>query len=303
MKIFITGGTGFIGSALTESLSQREHQITILTRSIKHRRVPTERVLFLEGDPTLPGSWQEHAAENDAVINLAGFSIFRRWGRKTKEAILQSRIRTTQNLVSGICKTKRKDTSLISASAVGYYGFGGDQILDESSPPGNDFLASVVRAWEEEAEKARDFGVRVVLCRFGIILGRRGGVFPLMRRAFDSYAGSQFGKGKQWLSWIHEQDLINILTFLLEREDIEGPINCTSPHPVRSKELTQTLKVALAKPTLIPRVPGFMLRLLLGEFSQILLQGQRIIPRRLLVLNFPYQYPHIKDALNDLLKP
>ena len=303
MKIFITGGTGFFGSTLTEALSTKGHHITVLTRSLKHRLSAREGVTFLEGDPTSPGPWQDRVPEHEAVINLAGATIFCHWNKKAKEKIINSRILTTQNLVNPLRKIRGETTTLLSASAVGYYGFRREEKVDENSPSGEDFLATVCSNWEREAEKARDFGVRVTLCRFGIILGREGGTLALMRKVFLSYLGSRFGNGRQWFSWIHEQDLAHIFLYLLEEKQLEGPLNCVSPHPVRNKELTKQLSESLGKPVIMPPVPGFALRMILGEFALTLINGQKVHPRRLLEENFPYRFPYLNEALEDLLNP
>jgi hypothetical protein len=303
MNIFITGGTGFIGSTLTEALAARGHRITLLTRSLKRSPSAAQGLAFLEGDPTRPGTWQERAAEHETIINLAGATIFSHWNKKTKERIWNSRILTTQNLVQSLGNNKGTTNLLLSASAVGYYGFPGEENVDENSPPGDDFLATLCVNWEKEAEKARDFGARVKLCRFGIILGRQGGALSMMRKFFSLYLGSQFGKGKQWFSWIHEQDLVQIFLFLLEEEKLEGPVNCSSPHPVRNRELTKSISDVLGKPVIMPPIPGFALKLMLGEFAQTLLKGQKVIPKRLLQSGFSFRFPHLKETLKDLLSP
>lgn len=303
MKIFITGGTGFFGSTLTEALSRRGHHITVLTRALKHQPSAFPGMTFLEGDPTHPGAWQDRVTEHETIINLAGATIFCHWNKKAKERIRNSRILTTQNLVNSLRKLKGETTALLNASAVGYYSFRGEERVDENSPSGEDFLAAVCADWEKEAEKARNFGVRVTLCRFGIILGGEGGALALMRKVFASYLGSRLGNGKQWFSWIHEQDLAHIFLYLLEEKQLEGPLNCTSPHPVRNKELTKSMSKVLGKPVILPPVPGFALKIMLGEFAQTLLKGQSVVPRRLLEEGFPYQFPHFEDAIENLLSP
>ena len=303
MKIFITGGTGFFGSTLTKELSRRGHCITVLTRALKHQPPAHQGVTFLEGDPTHPGAWQDRVTEHETIINLAGATIFCRWNKKTKERIRTSRILTTQNLVNSLRKFRRKTTTFLSASAVGYYGFRGEEKVDENSHSGKDFLATVCADWEKEAEKARNFGVKVTLCRFGIILGREGGALALMRKAFASYLGCRFGNGKQWISWIHEQDLAHIFLYLLEEEQLEGPLNCASPYPIRNKELTKSMSKFVGKPVILPPVPGFALKITLGEFAQILLKGQNVVPQRLLKAGFSYLFPHFEDTLENLLSP
>ncbi len=233
MRIFITGGSGFVGSTLIRKLTDQGHEVTLLTRSIKINGSKSKGVLFLEGDPTEKGAWQEHVSDHEIVINLAGASIFTRWTRKNKKAIRDSRVLTTQNLVEALANNKARETLLLSASAVGYYGSHGDEELDESTPHGDDFLASVTREWEEAAFKAQELGVRVVVCRFGIVLGSKGGALGKIAPIFKWGLGSPLGSGAQWFSWIHEQDLANICLFLVKNKDVSGAINCTAPSPVR----------------------------------------------------------------------
>ena len=302
MKIFITGGTGFVGTTLTDVLSSQGYQVTVLDRAGDKGRPLPKGVSRIEGDCTKIGPWQEEVAKHDAVINLAGASIFQRWNSKVKKAIYESRMLTTQNVVKALAARKAKNAHLFSTSAVGYYGYHGDEVLDENNPPGGDFLAKLAADWEAEALKAQDYGARVVLCRFGIVLGRNGGVLGQLVPIFKRYLGSPLGSGKQWISWIHEQDLANIFLFLLQRNDIEGPVNCTTPNPVRNKELTKSLAEALRKPVIAPLVPGFVLRLILGEFGNVVLKGQRVVPGKLLASGFSFQFPTMKGALEDLLR-
>jgi uncharacterized protein (TIGR01777 family) len=231
MKIFMTGGTGFIGTTLTRHLIDQGHQVTILTRKAPSDPNQTGRqgVSYLEGDPTLPGPWQERVPQHDVVVNLAGASIFRKWDRKAKELIRDSRVQTTTHLVEALSGGVKKGTTLLSTSAVGYYGFHGDEELDEDNPAGDDFLASVTREWEAAAGRAETFGARVVICRLGIVLGRSGGALGEMIPLFQKGLGSPLGSGDQWFSWIHETDLVGVYLFLITRSDLSGPINCTSP--------------------------------------------------------------------------
>lgn len=302
MRVFITGGTGFVGTSLTRKLADQGHQVTVLDRTIKAAAEFPSTVSFIEADSTFRGPWQERAARHEVFINLAGASIFSRWNEKTKTAIRQSRILTTNNLVEAISWNKNTDTRLFSTSAVGYYGFHEDEDLTEEVPPGNDFLASVARDWEAAANQAGTSQAKVIICRFGIVLGRRGGALQQMLPLHKAYMGSPLGSGRQWFSWIHEQDLVNIFLFLIDRQDIEGPFNCTAPQPVRNSEMTRAIGAALGVPTLPLHVPGFLMKLILGEFGTILLEGQKVIPGRLAKLGFPFAFPTIQSALQDLLK-
>lgn len=302
MKIFITGGTGFVGSSLTREFANKGHQVTVLDRTIKAVREFPSTVSFIEADSTTRGPWQERAAQHEIFINLAGASIFSRWNEKTKKAILESRILTTNNLVEAISRNKNEGVHLFSTSAVGYYGFHEDEDLTEETPAGNDFLASVARNWEAAANEARTFHAKVIICRFGIVLGRRGGALQQMLPIYKAYMGSPLGSGRQWFSWVHEHDLVNIFLFLIDQKDVEGPFNCTAPQPVSNSEMTKAIGEVLGVPTLPLRVPGFMMRLILGEFGNVLLKGQKVIPGRLTQLGFQFRFPTIQAALKDLLK-
>ena len=301
MKIFMTGGTGFVGTTLIKRLTQEGHQVTVLTRASPEESPLPKGASYLEGDPTEKGAWQESAAEHDVIINLAGASIFRRWSKRAKETIRDSRIQTTQNLVEALAARKGKETLLLSTSAIGYYGSHEDEELVEESPPGEGFLASLAQEWELEALKSEAYGARVALLRFGIVLGKNGGALRQMIPIFSLCLGSSLGSGEQWFSWIHEEDLASIYLHLIRQKDISGPINCTAPHPVRNMDLTRALGQAMGKPTFLPAVPGFILRMIMGEFGSVLLEGQRVLPKRLLDTGFQFNFPEIKEALEDLL--
>lgn len=304
MKIFMTGGTGFVGTTLTHHLIGKGHEVTILTRKqpSDSNQAHLPGVSYLEGDPTLPGAWQAGVMGHDIIVNLAGASIFRKWDRNAKEIIRNSRILTTTNLVDALSSGEvEKKPTLISTSAVGYYGFHGDEPLDEDNPAGDDFLASVTREWEAAAGRAETFGARVVICRLGIVLGRSGGALGELIPLFQKGLGSPLGSGKQWFSWIHETDLVGVYLFLMEKKELAGPVNCTAPEPVRNRELTMALGKALGKPTILPAVPGFVIKMMKGEFGSVLLEGQRVVPKKLSTAGFHFQFPGIEAALKDLL--
>ncbi len=302
MKIFMTGGTGFVGTTLTRELTSRGHSVTVLMRKVESGKILPPGASSLEGDPTNRGTWQERIAEHEAFINLAGSSIFTRWTDEAKRSIRESRLLTTKHLVEALAPRKGKETFLFSTSAVGYYGFHGDEDLSEESPPGTDFLATLAREWEAEAVRAKEHGAHVILTRFGIVMGRNGGMLGEVVPVFRRYLGADLGSGKQWLSWVHETDLARIFLFLLEHRDIEGPVNCTAPEPVRNREFTETLGNVLGVPTFLPAVPGFVLRLMKGEFGSVILKGQKVLPRKLLAAGFRFQYPTLREALTEILK-
>jgi len=299
MKVFLTGGTGFLGAALTERFLAEGHSVTILTRSAENRAT-RPGLAYCEGNPTKSGPWQKEVSGHDVVINLAGASIFRTWNEKNKKAIHSSRILSTHNLVAAIGMSTR-EISLLNGSAVGYYGFRADEELDEKSPPGDDFLANVVKDWEAEAIRAEEAGARVVFCRMGVILGRDGGALSKMVSVFRWGLGSPLGSGTQWFSWISLHDLVNIFLYLMEDQTITGPVNCTSPHPVTNREMTRALGKALHRPTFLPPVPAFIIRGVLGEFSNVFIRGQKVMPGRLLAKGFVFEFPEIEEAFAHLL--
>ena len=300
MKIFITGGTGFVGRNLVSRLVGEAHTVTVLSRSEKASDRLPERTSIMLGDPTVVGAWQESVKGQDCIINLAGKSLFSRWTPETKKLIRESRISTTRNIVDAIEPAKGRDVVLFNISAVGYYGFRGDEVLTEESPPGDDFLAQVAVEWENEALRAKEKGTRVVITRFGIVLGEKGGALGQMVSIFRKYLGGPLGSGKQWFSWIHMGDLVGAFVFLMAHPEISGPVNMTSPNPIRNEELARALGKAMHRPSFLP-APGFMLKLLLGEFGSVLLEGQRVIPRKLLDNGYVFIYPEIDGALQSLI--
>lgn len=300
MKILITGGTGFVGGQLTWRLLREGFEVTILTRSLRGAKITQPNISYLEGDPTQEGPWQGKIKDHDAVINLAGTSIFAKWTEEHKKAIRKSRLSTTRNIVEGIPERDDQSFALFSASAVGYYGFHEDEELTEDSPPGNDFLAQVARDWEEEASKAKEKRARVVITRFGIVLGEKGGALGQMVPLFKKYLGGPIGSGNQWFSWIHIKDLAEAFIFLIKDPSLSGPFNFSSPNPVRNKELAKALGKILNRPSFLP-APAFLVKLVLGEFGSVILRGQRVIPRRLLAHGFQFKYAYLEEALQDIV--
>jgi len=300
MKILITGGTGFVGTHLTTRLIREGHEVTILTRSIKGSEKKVPGLSYLQGDPTIKGTWQEAIREHGAIINLAGASIFSRWTEEYKKTLRDSRLQTTRHLVEGIDEKAEKKMAFFSASAVGYYGFHGDEQLTEESSPGEDFLARLAFYWEQEALRAADRGARVVITRIGVVLAKQGGALGQMIPLFKRYVGGPIGVGKQWCSWIHIDDLVEGFFFLIKNEAIEGAFNLCSPNPIRNEDFARALGKVLRRPSFLS-APGFMIRLILGEFGTVILKGQRVIPKRLLDHGFKFQYPDIKQALQSLI--
>ena len=286
MKVLITGGLGFVGTRLSIRLLKGGHQVTVVDHSPEPRPYTPSKVHYVAADTTMAGAWQEEVAQQDAVINLAGASIFRRWTAETKRLIYDSRILTTHNVVDAM--PANKSTLLCSTSAVGYYGFREDEELTEEDSPGTDFLARLAAAWEQEALKAADKGSRVVITRFGLVLGKTGGVLGQMIPLFKKFIGGPLGSGNQWFSWIHMEDLLSAFLFVFNNQDIFGPFNFCSPNPVRNRDLAKALGEVLKRPSLF-RTPAFVLRLVLDEFGSVVLEGQRVIPSRLLRYGFEFQ--------------
>lgn len=301
MKIIISGATGFVGRHLCRALSDRGHEITVLARSAINRNIFDDSVGILEGDPTRQGDWQLSFAEYDAVINLAGTSIFQRWTKRIQKEILQSRVLSTRNIVDALKDTGRKDIILLNASGVGYYGHCGDETIDENSPAGNTYLASVAESWESEARRAEDAGIRVIRCRFGIVLGKNGGAFPRMFPLFRYRLGAMWGTGRQWFSWIHENDVAGIVSFLLENHEIRGPVNFTAPVPVTNEHMTETLNMLLGAKPFVGRFPEWFFRSILGEFADVFLKGQRVIPQVLLKNGYAFHFATLEEAVAVLI--
>ncbi len=299
MKVFMTGGTGFVGAALTRQLIAAGHTVTILTQTLSGSEEAIPGRSYLVGNPNLPGSWQESVAGHDVIINLAGASIFSRWTDEQKKILRSSRLDTTRHLFDALPQDAGRIT-FFSTSAVGYYGFHEDEELTESSPTGTDFLAQLAYDWEHEALRAQAKGARVVITRFGIVLGPNGGALGQMIPLFKNFLGGPLGSGRQWFSWVHMQDLTEAFIFLLSHPELSGPFNLCSPRPVRNGELVDAIGRVLHRPAFMP-APGFLIELILGEFGSVLLKGQRVIPRRLLEAGFQFQHPEIEAALRSIL--
>ena len=288
-----------MGAYLSRELVKLGHEVTILSRREQPSAVQRPGIRLVIGDPAQEGDWMGAAPEHDWIINLAGASIFGRWNAAYKQEIVESRIRSTRNLVIALAGGNRRQL-LCSTSAVGYYGPRGDEVLTEESPQDSDFLARLGTEWEAEALKARELGLRVVITRFGIVLGRGGGALGQMAPMFRRFLGGPLGSGQQWFSWIHQGDLARAFSFISEHPEIHGPVNLTAPNPVRNRDLARALGRVLHRPAWLP-APEFMIRLAMGELAESLLTGQRVIPKRLLDAGFKFNFPTIEAALKDLL--
>jgi uncharacterized protein (TIGR01777 family) len=306
MKVAITGATGFVGSRLVEKLHTEGMRVMVLTRNTAHAQkvFPPEafpNVEIVAYTPTESDSWQNAIAASDSVVNLAGEPIGEgRWTPERKQEILNSRKLSTQKIVAAILKANPKPSLLVNASAIGYYGTSETATFDETSPPGSDFLASVCQAWEAEAQKVTNAGVRLVILRFGIVLGK-GGALGKMITPFKLFAGGPIGSGNQWFSWIHLDDLVNLIFQALTQPQFQGVYNATAPHPVRMAELSKTMGEVMHRPSWLP-VPDLAIELLLGDGAMVVLEGQQVLPHRTLESGFEYKYPNLKPALEQILR-
>jgi uncharacterized protein (TIGR01777 family) len=306
MRVFLTGGTGLVGSRLVRALRNRGDVVVVLSRRPDAWQRVGPDVTVVVGDPTAAGPWQDQLAAGDAVVNLAGAGIFdKRWNAAYKAAIRDSRVRTTEHVAAALAgQPTRADGSpkvLVSGSAIGYYGPHGDEELDESSPPGDDFMAGVCVEWEAATRPAAAAGVRVVLLRTGIVLDRSGGALKQLWLPFKMGAGGPVGSGKQYMSWVHHADEVGLILLALDHSEAVGPLNATAPRPVTNKEFGKALGRALGRPAVLP-TPAFGLRLLLGEAAGVVTTGQRVLPRRAEALGYQFQYPDIDSALRQIAR-
>ncbi|MFC3039234.1 TIGR01777 family oxidoreductase [Virgibacillus xinjiangensis] len=294
MNILITGGTGFLGSSLAASLTQKGHQLYILTRTPDNHE-DTDKTTYIGYDRQA-----ESLPAIDAVINLAGESLFGYWTEKKKQTIKDSRLEITRHLIDLLRQMKQKPAVFISGSAVGYYGMSEELIFTEATEdPGNGFLAEVCTKWEAAASQAKSLGIRTVYARFGVILGKEGGALPLMSLPVKLFAGGKIGSGEQWMSWIHLQDAVDLMEFCLFTPSVEGPVNFTAPSPRRNKDFTRILAQVLKRPYWLP-APTLLMVAVLGEMSQLIRKGQYVYPEKALHRGFTFTFPRPKEALEDI---
>lgn len=304
MKYVVAGGSGFLGKPLTHELMAKGHEVVVLTRGPARSAGGVRQVTWPGAPDDNDTTWQREIDGADGVINLAGAGIAdERWSEARKQVLRKSRTDSTRALVAAIRAAAKRPPVFLSGSAIGYYGPQPDNgpALDESAPPGSDFLATLAVEWEREAQAAGDLGCRVVLLRTGVVLARDGGALEKMTLPFSLFAGGPMGSGRQVLSWIHRADWIELVVWLLRREDTAGPYNGTAPNPVTNAEFSKALGDTLGRPSWLP-VPGFALKAIVGEMAgPALLAGQRVIPKRALEQGFTFQYPDIASALRAAL--
>jgi uncharacterized protein (TIGR01777 family) len=305
MRVTVTGASGLIGRALvTELRDEHGAEVTVLSRNPSRTQTP-DGVQAMHWDPMSEPAPRASLSGADAVVHLAGENVAQRWSKQAKLAILESRVTGTRNLLAGLEAIDRSEIgqrprTLISGSAVGYYGPHGEEPLDEDSPPGNDFLAETCVAWEAEAQKAAALGMRVVLVRTGVVLDRDGGALKRMLPPFQIGVGGPVAGGAQYMSWIHREDLVGMICAALQDERWSGPVNGTAPEPVTNREFSHALGHALHRPSLLP-VPGIALSLLYGEMAEIVTTGARVMPAKPLVLGYDFRHPELGEALRSAL--
>jgi uncharacterized protein (TIGR01777 family) len=298
VQVGVTGATGFIGRKLVERLLARGDDVVALTRDVDRARpsLPSS-VRLVAGDPAVAGPWQAELAAVDAAVNLAGEPVVGRWSEAKKARIRDSRVQGTHNLVDALGRSRAR--VLVSGSAVGYYGAHGDEELDESAPAGGDFLASVCQAWEAEAQRFASESRRAVVVRTGVVLGD-GGALAKMLPPFRAFVGGPVGSGRQWVSWIHREDLVGLLLLALDDARVSGPLDGVAPAPCTMKELAATIGRVLGRPSWMP-VPAAVLRAAFGEGASVLLDGQRVLPKKALALGYKFRFETLAAALADLL--
>jgi hypothetical protein len=295
MDILITGAAGFVGRSMVTFFVQKGRSVIAVDRNPMPEEFKSERITYIQADTSAEGKWQDKVSQADAVVNLAGKNIFSRWTEKYKHVLYDSRIKTTSNLVDAMEGSRA--AVFCSTSAVGYYGDKGDEIVDESTPAGDDFLAKLSIDWEKTALAAQDKSVRVVLPRFSLIMAKHGGALAAMLPSFKFFAGGPMGDASHWMPWIHMHDLLRAMDFVIENPEISGPVNFAAPNPVQNREFAKALGRALKRPAVF-RVPKFALVLALGELGKMMLNSQRAVPGKLEQAGFTFTYPDIESAFS-----
>ncbi len=307
MRVFVTGGTGLVGNRLIKRLRERRHSVVMLTRrpNVARDRFGGDCTI-VEGDPVQPGPWMDDLANCDAVIHLAGENIFaKRWNDEFKTLLRASRVQSTENVVQALArKPQTADGTpklLVNASAVGYYGPHGDEEITEESPPGDDFLARLCMDWENAAKAAEASEIRVAIVRIGVVLEKGGGALAKLLTPFKMGVGGPVGSGKQWMAWVHNEDVVGTFLLPLENAGASGPFNATAPNPVTNKEFSKALGRALGRPAFLP-TPVFGLKAMLGEVSEVIASGQRVLPKRTQSFGYSFKFPTLDAALMDVLR-
>ncbi|CAL4967826.1 unnamed protein product [Urochloa decumbens] len=301
MTVSITGATGFIGRRLVQKLLSDDHKVCVLTRSATKAASVFPPSTYPGVTIAEQGDWEACVRSSSAVVNLAGMPISTRWSPEIKQEIKQSRVSVTSKVVKYINHADAQPSVFVSATAIGYYGTSEIHSFDESSPSGNDYLAEVCREWEATARQVNQDNVRLVLLRIGVVLGKDGGALAKMIPLFMMFAGGPLGTGRQWFSWIHLDDLVDLIYESLTNPAYKGIINGTAPNPVRLSELCERLGRVVGRPSWLP-VPEFALKAVLGEGASVVLEGQKVLPVKAKELGFSYRYPYVQDALKAIAR-
>ncbi len=308
MRIIVTGGTGLIGRALAADLADDNHEVIVLSRAPERATAMPAGVRVERWDARTAEGWGDLADGADAIVNLAGesiagkgFILSRRWTAERKRRIRDSRLNAGRAVVQAVELASDKPRVVVQSSGIGYYGPRGDEELTEEASPGQDFLARTAIEWEASTAPVEPLGVRRAIIRSGAVLSTKGGAFPFMLLPFRLFVGGPVGSGRQWLPWIHIADEVRAVRFLMEHPEATGPFNLNAPNPVTNAEFSKTLGKVMSRPAILP-TPSFALRLLFGEMSTVLLDGQRALPQRLLDLGFTFRFPEAEAALRDLLQ-
>ncbi len=296
-KVIVTGATGLIGKKLIQALLDRNDEVIIFSRDIKKAKsIFPDVKQFIEWDYHHPEKWKSNLENSDAVVHLAGLNLFaKRWNDEFKKSIIESRQVSTMNLADAIKSCDKKPEVFISASGIGYYGDCGETVLNENSAKGNDFLADVCEVWENESVNVEESGVRSVQIRTGLVLSTEDGALKQMLPPFKFFIGGYLGNGKQWASWLHIDDIVEIYLHAIDNSSLTGSLNATAPNPIRMKEFAQTLARVLHRPSLFP-VPKFILRLVVGEASEVVLASQRIDVKKLVESGYKFKFEILEDA-------
>lgn len=306
MRVVITGGTGLIGRDLARAMGAQGHDVVILTRNPRKAGNLPPGVHAAGWDGKTAAGWGGLLdGEDTGIVHLAGESIAEgRWTDEKKRRIRDSRVESSRAVVEAIRQAAVKPRVLLQGSAVGYYGPRGDEVVTEDDPPGRDFLSAVCVEWEESSREAEALGVRRALLRTGIVLSPEGGALPKLLLPYRLLAGAPLGSGRQWFPWIHAEDEVAAIRFLLKRDDAQGPFNLSAPNPVTNRQLGDALARAVGRPNPLQalglKVPGAVFRAALGEMADSILHGQRAVPKKLLGLGFRFRYPDLQPALADL---
>jgi len=301
VRATVTGATGLIGSRLLPALLRENFEVTVLSRSPARARARlVDGVELAAWDPLAEPAPAAALEGRDAVVHLAGATVARRWSARARREIRDSRVRGTERLVQGLASVRERPRVLVCSSATGYYGAAGEEPLDEDAPPGKDFLAQLCVDWEAQARRAADLGVRVVHLRTGVVLDRRGGALARMLTPFKLGLGGPIAGGRQFMPWIHHEDLVALLLAAIGDERFGGAVNATAPEPVANREFARELGRVLHRPALMP-LPGPALRAIFGEMSTVLTTGARAMPAKALVLGFGFRHPQLEEALRSAL--